>query len=35
VIVNPNAAPPSSANSGASVAPAGRIEGKMPSRDAK
>jgi hypothetical protein len=35
VMVNPNAARPSSANSGASVAPAGRIGDKMPSRDAK
>lgn len=35
VMINPNAAPPSSGNSGASVAPAGRIGDKMPSRDAQ
>jgi hypothetical protein len=35
VMVNPNAKPPSSDNGNASVAPAGRVGGRTPSRDAR
>lgn len=35
VMANPNAGPPSLRNSGASVAPAGRVGDKTPSQDAK
>jgi hypothetical protein len=35
VMVNPNAAPPSADNGNASVAPAGRLGDKTPSRDTR